>query len=285
MENASYGLVKLGVLVAVASSLPRLGIFASWTIPMALTIPAMNFLIFGSLLPRHRKLGGVTENVSMRHVRTFITFEYFTSLVATAATTLIQLLVLTRSGATNNAYFYVVWVTAGAFDGALNNVGSSLVAEASRSPARIAALTRVLTRHVGMLLIPVVTLLFVGAPVLLSLFGSAYSAHSTTLLRLLAVAVVPRLIITLWMSVNRVHRQVGRIFAVQGALGGILIGGSALALYLRPSIDVVGVTYLACQTVVAAVILPSLVQHMRGQRSCDEATVDVARGDPWSSPG
>ena len=98
VENATYGLVKVAVLVAVATTVPRLGIFASWTIPMVLTIPAMNLLIFGSLLPAQRRLGGLTENVSGRHIREFVTFEYFTSIVATATSTFIQLLVLTRPG-------------------------------------------------------------------------------------------------------------------------------------------------------------------------------------------
>ena len=161
---------------------------------------------------------------------------------------------------------------------ALNNVGSSLVAEASRRPERIPTLTRALTRNVVTLMAPVVTLLVIGAPTLLSLFGSAYSIHSATLLRLLALAVAPRVVIILWMSINRVHRRVGRIFAVQSLLGGLLIGASALALQLRPSIDVIGFTYLGAQTFVAISILPSLARHMRAQPTPDDVT-DPIGGD------
>ena len=115
---------------------------------MVLTIPLMNLLIFKKLLPEQRRLGGLTERVSVRHLRGFVTYEYFTSLATTATSTLILLLVLNRLGAVENAYFYVVWVTASAFDVALNNLGSSLVAEAARQPERLGELTRKLVRHI-----------------------------------------------------------------------------------------------------------------------------------------
>ncbi len=265
LENATYGLVKLVVLVAVATTAPHLGIFISWTIPMVLTIPAMNLLIFGSLLPAQRRAGGLTEKVSGRHLREFVTFEYFTSLAATAVSTLIQIMVLTRLGAVDNAYFYVVWVTASAFDVALNNLGSSLVAEAARNPDQLGVLTRKLVRHILILLAPVVAVLVIGAPVLLLLFGHTYSVHSSTLLRLLALAVAPRVVIILWMSINRVYRRVGRIFAIQATLGGLLLATSALALHLGTNIDGIGVAYLGCQTIVAIVLLPNLVHLVRSQ--------------------
>jgi hypothetical protein len=270
-ENAIYGVVKLVVLVAVATTSPTLGIFASWTIPMALTIPAMSVLIFGSLLPAQRRLGGLTENVSRRHIREFVTFEYFTSITVTATSTLIQLLVLTRLGAIESAYFYVVWVMASAFDVALNNVGASLVAEAARTPDRLPVLTRAVSRHVMTLLAPVVALLLVGAPTLLSLFGSSYSVHSATLLRLVALAVAPRVVITLWMSINRVHRRVGRIFAIQATLGGLLIATTAITIHLHPSLNAIGIAYLVCEALVAIGVLPSLVKHLRAQRTLDDA--------------
>ena len=233
---------------------------------MVLTIPVMNLLIFRSLLPAQRRNGGLTERVSGRHLREFVTFEYFTSLATTATSTLILLMVLNRLGAVENAYFYVVWVTASAFDVALNNLGSSLVAEAARQPEHLGGLTRKLVRHILLLLGPVVVVLVIGAPILLSLFGHAYSVHSTTLLRLLALAVVPRVVIILWMSINRVHRRVGRNFVMQAALGALLLVSSAFALHIDLNINVIGITYLSCQTVVALVLLPDLLGNIRSQR-------------------
>lgn len=262
-ENSAYGVMKLVTLVALATTAPKLGIFASWTIPMMLTIPAMNLIIFGSLLPAQQRVGGLTETLSRRHLREFITFEYFTGLVGVAASTFIQLLVLARLGEVDNAYFYVVWVTTSAFDLALLNVGSSLVAEAARQPDRLAPLTRALSRHLVTLLAPIVAILIVGAPYFLRILGAAYSSHSTTLLRLLALAVAPRIIITLWMSVNRVHRKVGRILALQATLAAVTVGASAVALGVRPSIDVIGYIYLVGQTIAAIGVVPNLLSHIR----------------------
>jgi len=279
-ENSAYGVMKLGALVALAATAPKLGIFASWTIPMMLTIPAMNVIIFGSLLPAQQQIGGLTETVSRRHLREFVTFEYFTGLVGVAASTAIQLLVLTRLGATDNAYFYVVWVTTSAFDLALLNVGSSLVAEAARQPDRLASLTRALSRHLVKLLAPIMAILIIGAPLFLRILGAEYSSHSTALLRLLALAIAPRIVITLWMSINRVHRRVGRILALQATLAAVTVGASAIALNVRHSITVIGVIYLIGQTVAAIGVLPSLLSHTRPHATHAGRMVPRAGGDP-----
>jgi len=279
-ENSAYGVMKLGALVALAATAPKLGIFASWTIPMMLTIPGMNGIIFGSLLPAQQQIGGLTETVSRRHLREFVTFEYFTGLVGVAASTAIQLLVLTRLGATDNAYFYVVWVTTSAFDLALLNVGSSLVAEAARQPDRLASLTRALSRHLVKLLAPIMAILIIGAPLFLRILGAEYSSHSTALLRLLALAIAPRIVITLWMSINRVHRRVGRILALQATLAAVTVGASAIALNVRHSITVIGVIYLIGQTVAAIGVLPSLLSHTRPHATHAGRMVPRAGGDP-----
>jgi O-antigen/teichoic acid export membrane protein len=279
-ENSAFGVMKLAALVGLATAAPSLGIFASWTIPMLLTIPAMNVIIFGSLLPAQERIGGLTETVSWRHLRDFITFEYFTGLVNVAATTFIQILVLVRLGATDNAYFYVVWVTTSAIDLALMNVGSSLVAEAARQPERLASLTRALSRHLVKLLAPIVAVLIIGAPLFLRILGAAYSSHSTTLLRLLALAVAPRIVITLWMSIHRVHRKVGRILALQATLAAVTVGASAIALDIHHSITVIGLIYLTTQGVVALGVLPSLLSYTRPHRSQTGRMTRRAGGNP-----
>ena len=45
-ENFVYGVCKLLMLVGVAWVLPSTGIFTSWVIPLAITVPAVNWLIF-----------------------------------------------------------------------------------------------------------------------------------------------------------------------------------------------------------------------------------------------
>ena len=162
---------------------------------------------------------------------------------------------------------------------ALLNVGSSLVAEAARQPDRLASLTRALSRHLVKLLAPIMAILIVGAPLFLRILGAEYSSHSTALLRLLALAIAPRIVITLWMSVNRVHRKVGRILALQATLAAVTVGASAIALNLHPSITVIGLIYLIGQTIAAIGVLPRLLSHTRPRPSHAGRTVRRAGGD------
>lgn len=55
MNNLIFGLVKMGLLVALAGALPSGGVFVSWVIPTALALIPVNWLIFGVVVPRHLK--------------------------------------------------------------------------------------------------------------------------------------------------------------------------------------------------------------------------------------
>jgi O-antigen/teichoic acid export membrane protein len=271
LENALFGLAKVALVVVLAGVWPLFGIFASWTIPMLLTLAPMNLLIFTRLIPRHeRDPSARTEVVSIAEVRGFVTFDYAAGLAATAVSALVPIIVAARAGVEANAYFYVAWVMRGAFDVALTGAAMSLTVEGARRQERLGALTRALTRRVVVLAVPLIAVLLVAAPVILAIYGPSYAAHSTTLLRLLALSMLPRIVIVIWISVMRVRRTLGRILAVESVLS-ILVVGLSAALVDRYGIVSLGVIQLLCQTAVAAALLPSFLALLRGSESIQEA--------------
>ncbi|HLH29198.1 MAG TPA: hypothetical protein VKW77_09785 [Acidimicrobiales bacterium] len=263
LENSAYGLAKLGAVAALAAVAPRLGIVVGWTVPMAATIPLMALVTFGRLVPANRRLGAVREEVSVRTLRRFVTYEYLTGTTGLATATGIQLLVISLLGARQSAYFYVVWVAVTTLDVALYNVGGSFIAEAARQPGRLADHARSVLAHLTLLVAPAVAICLAAAPTILSVFGARYSAHASTLLRLVALAALPRLVVVMWMSVHRAERHVGRVFALQAALSGALVLGCGLALHYGGSLAAVGAVYLVCQASAALVLAPGLHRRIR----------------------
>ena len=86
VENAIFGVAKLGLLLAFASVFVDAGIFASWTIPVLLAIVPVNLLIFRRLIPRHRKAHGDGEGFRLREISRFVAVDYVSSLLAQSYT-------------------------------------------------------------------------------------------------------------------------------------------------------------------------------------------------------
>lgn len=262
-DNAFYGVTKLILLVALAGSAPHLGILISWTLPMAVTLVPMGLLLFLWLVPRHGAAPAPTvERVGVRDLAGFMSLDHITVLTTTALSALLPLIVTLRAGGEASAYFFVAWTIATALDVALFAVASSLLVEGARQQSRLPALVRAMVVRIVALAVPLVVLIVVAAPWILSLYGPAYAVRSTTLLRLVAVALLPRIVVVVWMTIHRVRRRVGRVLAVQLLLTAAVLGGSTIALG-HHGIVAVGLINLAAQGVVAVVLLADTVRVLR----------------------
>jgi O-antigen/teichoic acid export membrane protein len=258
LENAVFGVVKISLLVLFAALSLRSGLFASWWLPAAGLLLPMNLLIFRRLIPRHsaESDGG---GIVLRQIGRFVAGDYVGSLFVQASTTLLPLLVVARLGADANAHFYVAWTIITAVDLLSANMAASLTAEAARDESRLGEYLRAVGRRVFFILLPIVTVVLAGAPLLLSVFGSSYAGAGTTLLRLLAVGVLARSVSALYVATARVRRRVSSIMAVQAGQCLLLLGLSVPCL-ARFGIVGVGIAYVVSQSLVAAFLLPPLVR-------------------------
>jgi O-antigen/teichoic acid export membrane protein len=264
LENGAYGLLKLGLLLPFAAVMPGVGVFAAWVLAAAALIIPVNYAIFRRWMPSHAQ-HTTPEGEPVRRLRTvlrFVTFDYAGQACFMLATSALPLLVVATLGTVSNGYFYITWTIAVSLDLLSINLAQSLTVEASLRPGNLPGLLRRVLPRLALLQGAAVTALFAGAPLLLSLYGAEYAEKATTLLRLLAVAVLPRAVVVVTLAVARVQRRMGRILAVQAAT---MVGVLGLCAVLVGPLGLrgVGAAWLLTQLILASVLLSGLLRSMQ----------------------
>ncbi|MGW2513198.1 lipopolysaccharide biosynthesis protein [Streptomyces scopuliridis] len=281
--NAAFSLGKLLLLAAFATALPVLGVFVSWAAAIALSVLPLGWLIFRRLIPRQAAADHDREPPGAREIGRFLAGDSVGALFSLAMINLLPVLVAVRFDAAHNAFFYTAYTVGGTMEFMAINMASSLTAHASHSPDRLAEGVRGALRRMTVLLVPVVLVLVVFAPQVLAPFGADYARHGTTVLRLLAAAALPRVVVELYIGVLRVQGRTGMLAALQGAMC-VLVLGSALFLLGPAGISGAGLAMLLSMTVMALIAAPGLRAALRsggGKRA--RRTKDTgAYGTSWA---
>ncbi|HSD84405.1 MAG TPA: hypothetical protein VLG46_11120, partial [Anaerolineae bacterium] len=255
VENLAFAIVKIGLVVPLAAMLPLTGVLVSWTIPLLLTIPPVNYLIFRRLLPQHiRATSGQAEPVRPGQIAKYVAGDYSSSLVWTATLNLMPLIVVEQLGATANAYFYLSWTIAYTLFLVSRNMGMAFVAEAAADPTKLHAYSYRTFIQCCRLLIPVIAVILVGAPLILQVFGSNYSSEGASLLRLLCLAALPNTVVMIYTSSARVQHRMRAIVLVFAALCGLVLG-LGFALMRTSGVEGLGWAWLIGESVIAAFLL------------------------------
>ena len=72
LENGTFSIVKIVLLLALATSLPHTGIFISWMVPIAISVPLVNAFIFVRLMQPHARLTATRTPPSARRIGRFL---------------------------------------------------------------------------------------------------------------------------------------------------------------------------------------------------------------------
>lgn len=255
VENLAFALVKLLVLALLAGVLTEYGVYASWLAPLGLAVLLVNWLIFGRLLPNHLSTTATyTEPLRLATMVRYVAGDYVGSLIWTATIGIMPLLVLQQAGATANAYYYMAWTITYTFYLIGRNMGMALITEVAMQPTQLLTLSYRTLNQTAKLLTPLVLVLVAGAPMILTLFGTAYAAEATTLLRLLALSTLPGMITSLYIAMARSQRRVKALVIVNLALCLTVLGISYCFLPIYGSVAV-GWAWLISQSGVALVLL------------------------------
>ncbi|HEU5098940.1 MAG TPA: oligosaccharide flippase family protein [Roseiflexaceae bacterium] len=267
IENTLFSIAKIGLLIAFANVLQHYGIFASWTIPVALSLVPINLLIFRRLIPKHVEETPVEPSPHMRRqIIRFVGGNYLGTLFFLTSTTLLPIMVADQAGPRANAYFYQPWMITSALQLVAVNMTTSLTVEATRDRSKLSTYCFHVFMHTLRLLVPLVLVILLGAPYILQIFGRDYAAEGAGLMRLLALATIPNSVVLIYLSAVRVQNHIGRVVLVQGALCVLALGLSYLLLQ-RFHIVGIGLAWLMSQTVVAVVLiltqLRPILRHVR----------------------
>lgn len=262
VENITWGLAKLALLVLVASSLPSDGIVVSWVVPAVVAV----VIITGYLIFRRWKHGNGTEAFPGRKELTkAIGGEYATGLISTAVPLLLPLIVVHRMGLEANAYFSVPWLFASSLSLLMWNIASILLVEASAAPDRLPRLLgRALRLSLAVAVVGGVGIWFLGPPIL-GLLGPGYEASSTWLLRITALASPAIAVVVVWTTATRARGQLRRVMILQAAVGSGTVG--LTSLLIGPlGVTGVGVAYFVSQTTAALFLLRPLLALIGGRK-------------------
>lgn len=93
---------------------------------MALLLVPVNWFIFRQLVPKHiQATEAQSEPLQIGTIARYVGGDYLGSLVWTATTRLLPILVLERAGATASAYFSIAWTIAYSLYLVSRNMGMS----------------------------------------------------------------------------------------------------------------------------------------------------------------
>jgi O-antigen/teichoic acid export membrane protein len=256
IENSVYGVLKLGMLIGVAALLPASGIFASWVVPLVVVIPVINILIFLRYAPRS---GGQPAQFRRQEIVRFTSADYLASMFNQAYASLLPLMVLSVLGAAANSGFYIAWTIAAGPTMIAANFGTSLMVEVATAPDRMAELTRGMVLRCTVITLLCTAVLAVAAHPILRIYGKGYAEQAAPLLVVLGLATVPRALIMLTWSLDRVTGRMGRAALTQAVLAVLVLAGSRLLLR-KYGIEGIGYAWFAANVAVALVRLPTLAK-------------------------
>lgn len=274
VENTVYGVAKLLTLLGVASMLPETGVFIAWIIPLAINVPAVNWLIFRRYL-KDWKPATAVSTVRPRDIIRFTSVDYVGNLFSQTAGNLLPLLVLTALGAAADASFYIAWTITTGLNLVATSFATSLLVEGSANPSRLRELTRGVVARNLMVTVAGAAVFALGARLILSIYGHGYAVHASLLLGLLAVGSVFYGLLAIVFSVDRIVGRVGRATVTRVVLAIATLTGSWVLLP-RMGINGVGFAWLGANLVVALARMPTILSATRLR--ADAARANAAAG-------
>lgn len=300
VENVAYGVVKIVLIAALATALPSEGIFASWTIPLIVIVVPVNLIVFRRLVPRHRDdRTALVEPLHSRDLGRYLTADYFSSVLWTATTSLLPVVVLAVAGAKQSGYFYISWTIAYALYLLSRSLGMSLVTEGARAPQRLYEFALRTLAQCGKIVVPLAVVVALISPLILRILGSDYVDGASVVLPLLVLSSIPNTVITTFLSAARVQRRMRAVVVVTAAMS-ISVMGLSVLLLDRYGLAGVGAAWLLVQSVIAAVLLltelravwlPRVPWHrlphptFTRTHAADAATTALAAAADWERAG
>ncbi|WP_435283696.1 lipopolysaccharide biosynthesis protein [Streptomyces koelreuteriae] len=281
--NAVFSVGKLALLAVFAGTLPVLGIFVSWAVAIAFSTLPLGWLIFRKLIPGQAAHDREKEPPKLRDMGRFLAGDSLGALFSLAMINLLPVMVAVRFSAAENGYFYVAYTVGGTMEFMAINMASSLTAHASHDPRQLADGVRGALRRMTLLLVPVVAVLVLFAPYILTPFSPDYAEHGSTVLRLLALGALPRVVVELYIGVLRVQGRTGVLAALQGAMC-VLVLGSAAVLFTPAGIAGAGWAVLLSMTLIAVVSTFGLRAALRHDDTAPpvRTPADPSYGTRWA---
>jgi O-antigen/teichoic acid export membrane protein len=244
--------------------------------PVIVVIVTVNIYLFRRRIPEHERMTSSHERLpSLRELIVLTGAQYSTLLITVISSSLVSLVVIDRLGAVASAHYYLPAQIAGGAAVALWSVDQAFLVEASSEQQALRHHARVALRA-GIAI--VVITLAVGetfAPEILRIFGAAYAAKGTTLMRLMLLSLPGSGIIAFYSAFAWLDRKVWSLTVrecISTAVYFILI----FTLIGHFGILAIGISALITSCVQGVLFLPLMIR--RYQRAVRDGVADFGSG-------
>lgn len=190
-------LVKL-ILPLVLVQYGSMGIFAAFAFAMLCSM-LLSFYLMRRFVAYHIRMKPGWHVLGK--TRTYTANNYAGRILSSVTAQVMPVFILTHLGADRVAYFSMAWTMANFLYIIPAAIAQSLLAEGSTSPASKTHHIKHAIRLIAMVIVPIIVIALVAAPYLLHIFGAQYSAGSTTIFQILALA-------TLFVGFNEVSNTI-----------------------------------------------------------------------------
>jgi O-antigen/teichoic acid export membrane protein len=260
IKNISLSVIKLILLVAFFRLFTEYGIVTSFFVTVPFLVLLFLYLIYYRFMQKHVTLDiARTKPITRRELFGSITGDHIGTILSETCVRLLPLLVLHLLGASFTAYYYQTWNITSTLYLLATSMTASFTVEASANMTQLVLNSRRILRQMASLLIPVVLVLWFGAPLILHLLGSNYALESLGLMRWLLAATLPYMITSWYLSYARVLAKVKTIILIQGIQLVVTLAASYL-LIPRYGIIGVGIAWLLAHSIITILAIPKLAQ-------------------------
>jgi Membrane protein involved in the export of O-antigen and teichoic acid len=253
IRSLIFNILRLSLPVLLAVFSQSFGIFGSWSAATFVALLVCLFLLLPRAQPGYHPFFKI-DRKAISEVLHFSFFNYLSDLFWFIPGLVLPIIIVNRSGAENNAYFYIAWTMSGILTMIPAAITTSLFAEGANDETQLKNHVRRSLKMVALLLIPAVILVWFLGHMFLHLFGGLYAENSATLLRWLAIASLPLAINLFYFNIKRVQRKMKTVIFLN-ALMAIIVVLTSYLLLPRLGINGVGVAWLAGQSAVAVIVI------------------------------
>jgi O-antigen/teichoic acid export membrane protein len=250
-KNFFWQSIILGLRIPVLFfliSLKSIGILTSLGMAYALAfIFLLVVLIKSNLLPTI-----AFDKDYLKKSFRFSTGNYISSILLSAPTYILPIIVLETLGAESTAYYYIAYTIASILFLVPSSVGTSMFVEGSHGEA-IKKTTIKSLKTIFVMLVPGILILFFFGGFLLHLVGKDYSANAENLIRIFALSSVFVTISSVYFSIKKIQGEVKDQIVLSGLIA-LLLPLTSYYLMKTYGIDGVGYAWIISYGIVALII-------------------------------
>lgn len=262
VENISYSIAKLALLPSCVVLSAAHGIFVAWVAPLFFTNLAVTWYLFSRRIPEHMLTPAVADLPSVRDLILLAGAQYASLLSGVFVPSVVTLIVIDRLGAVANAHYFLPALMYSSLSLFTSAIVRSFLVEASSEPHALRAHANSALRAIVLLVAPAVTIGFVFAPYLLGIFGHAYEANGTRLLRMLLLSFPGVAVMVYYSTFAWLDKRVWSMTVRNLAANAIYLAVVVL-LIGHHGIDAIGIAALVNSAVTVILFLPSVIKRYR----------------------